>query len=282
MSGKGIDTHEQYRLNHRINDNGIVERRCSKCLEWKEEDINNYYIKNKKKPELGFAPECKKCAIERSAIIQNNNKERSDQYKRNWRKKNKEKAKKQSADWHQTHKARRQEDHRRFVRLNPDKIKEYGQNHRDHDITKNEWECCLIIFDHRCVYCGMTEKESLDIYKQKLHKDHYKYDGANDISNAVPACKICNSFKHRDDGEVWFREQEFFDEDSLDLIKWWVAEGYKEYVEDKPPYRIIRKQNEDKRTYHWELWTVDEQRNVVKCIHIADKKKNIDLTLIPN
>ena len=50
-------------------------------------------MRNKKKPELGYSPECKKCVIERSAIIQNNNKERSDQYKRNWRKKNKEKAK---------------------------------------------------------------------------------------------------------------------------------------------------------------------------------------------
>lgn len=279
--GRNSRNNKQYIMNHRIN-NGIIERRCSKCQDWLVEDINNYYMRNKKKPELGYSPECKKCVIERSAIIQNNNKERSDQYKRNWRKKNKEKAKKQSADWHQTHKERRQEDLRRFVRLNPEKVKEYGQNHRIHDITKNEWECCLIIFDHRCVYCGISEEESLKIYKQVLHKDHYDPNGVNNLSNAVPACKMCNSFKHQDDAEIWFRSQEFFDEDSLEHIKWWITEGYKEFIEDKPPYRITKKQNEDNKKFHWELWTVDEKRNIVECIHRVDKKKDLDLTLIHN
>ena len=273
---------ELWSLCHRINENNNVERKCSECGDWLKEDINNFYLMNKNKPERGYTSRCKSCNIKINGEHQNKNKGRYNQYKVNWRKKNKEKAKKQSADWHQTHKDRRQEDFRRFVRLNPEKIKEYGQNHRDHDITKEEWECCLIIFDHRCVYCGISEEESLKIYKQRLHKDHYDCNGANDISNAVPACKMCNSFKHQDDGETWFREQEFFDEDSLDHIKWWLTEGYKEYIEDKPPYRIIKKQNEHNKKFHWELWTVDELRNTMECIHTGDKKKDLDLNLIHN
>jgi hypothetical protein len=51
---------------------------------------------------------------------------------------------------------------------------------------------------------------------------------------------------------------------------------YKDFIEKKPPYRITRKQNEGLKTYHWELWVVDEMRNLDKCVATADKKNGLN------
>jgi hypothetical protein len=138
-----------------------------------------------------------------------------------------------------------------------------------------EWRKELEVFNYCCAYCGISEENSKRILKQRLHKDHADDQGYNDLRNAIPACKSCNSKKHQDDLETWYRQREFFTEERLQLINWWLTEGYKEYIEDKPPYKIIRKQNEDKRTFHWELWSVDEQRNMIECLFIRDKRKDI-------
>ena len=56
-----INTHELYKLNHRTNDCGIIERRCTGCQEWLEENADNFYMMNKSKPEKGFNAWCKNC-----------------------------------------------------------------------------------------------------------------------------------------------------------------------------------------------------------------------------
>jgi len=52
-------------------------------------------------------------------------------------------------------------------------------------------------------------------------------------------------------------------------------QSYKDYIEEKPPYRIVKKQNEHNKKFHWELWTVDKMRNMVKCILVKIKKQEI-------
>jgi len=54
-----VKLHKLYIASHRTNENGVVERKCSKCQEWKEEK-NNFYMMNKSKPEKGFHSKCKK------------------------------------------------------------------------------------------------------------------------------------------------------------------------------------------------------------------------------
>lgn len=269
--------HKTYR---RTDTKGVTERKCTTCLEWMVEDTNNFYLMNKQFPERGYTSRCKSCNAKNNSEHQKSNKERYYQYKTGWYKSNPKKAKEQRADWHQEHKEKRIDDHRRFAKTNPEKIREYNQSHRNHDITKREWENCLRYFNHQCAYCGITEEESLKRYKQRLHKDHYDCEGANDLSNAIPSCKSCNSLKHKDDGKTWFMEQEFFKQDNLNCIDLWITKSCKDYMEVKPPYIITRKQNEDKRTYHWELWSVDDKRNMVELVDIGDKKKDLDLSLI--
>jgi hypothetical protein len=54
------------------------------------------------------------------------------------------------------------------------------------------------------------------------------------------------------------------------------SEGYKQYIEDKPPYRIIKEKNENNNKFHWNLWTVDNMRNLIEIVAIKDKKKDLD------
>lgn len=162
---------------------------------------------------------------------------------------------------------------------NPEKMRGYTKNHRIHDITEAEWRRCLKIFDYRCAYCGITQEESLRIHKQKLHKDHVDYEGYNDLRNAVPACRSCNSKKHQYNMETWFKEEEYFNEESLSFIYWWIIEGYKDYIEDKPPYRIIKEKNKDNDKFHWNLWTVNEYRNTIEIVITKNKKKEITIEI---
>jgi len=275
LSIKGIDTHAQFRLNHRINDNGVTERRCTKCLEWKEEDLNNYYMKNKKKPKLGYIPECKICTIKRTQS--NYDPIRHTELTNSYYHSNPE-YKKRKKSYNYTEEERERKRQWRYA--HPEKLREYSKKHRIHDITEAEWRKELKVFNHECAYCGISEEEHKLLYNQKLHKDHGYPDGANDLSNAIPACKNCNSFKHQDNIEEWYIQQEFFDIERLNKINWWITEGYKEYIDDKPPYRIIRKQNEGRKDFNWELWTVDNKRNMIECIDIKPKKKDINISIV--
>lgn len=266
---------------HRINDKGIVERQCTQCGEWLEENTDNFYMMNKSKPELGFSSKCKICFRKDSVEYRHRDIEKTREKDNNYynehkdlchtrmnsyRGKNHTKIKKKEKEWQQS---------------NPDKLKEYNLRHRTHDITASEWLGCLSVLGNKCAYCGLPYEQHIvkrnDKYIcMKLHKDHVDYNGYNDLRNAVPGCQNCNSSKSQDDMEEWFRKQKFFSEEKLALIKWWISEGYKDYIEDKPPYRILRERNKNSSKYHFNLWSVDEMRNVVEIIATKDKKKDLE------
>lgn len=275
MSVKGIDAHKQYIINHRTDEKGDTERRCSKCGEWKEETLDNFYMKNKKKPEMGFTSACRECTkVKSNKYREEHWQEHSDSFKQ-WRADHLDYMTDYNKQWRQDHHDHKREYELDYYKNNPEKFKVYTKNHRIHDITKTEQEAILKVFHYQCAYCGMTLEEHRKKYRERLHNDHVDESGANDLSNDVPACKSCNSQKHQFDMETWFREQDFFDEERLLFIYWWIDEGYKNYIEDKLPYKIIRKQNEGQKTFHHELWTVDEMRNFIECLAISVKKKDL-------
>lgn len=133
---------------------------------------------------------------------------------------------------------------------NPEKCRWYSSLHREHDITSSEERLLLEAFNCQCAYCGMTLEEHQEKFREKLHNDHVDEDGYNDLRNDVPACKRCNCSKHDNELEDWYFEQEFFNEERYNKIVWWTSEGYKDCIEYKPPYKIRKKQNEDKKTFH--------------------------------
>lgn len=265
----------QWGKNHRINGNNNIERQCTQCKEWLEENYDNFYYKNKSKPELGFSPECKRCGVKRSTIIKDNNRERYLDYFSNRYYSTKEEFIAQVIENAKKNPEMHKRNQRNWRQRNPEKCRWYASLHRNHDITKSEEEALLKIFDYSCAYCGMTLEEHKRKFGQKLHNDHVDEDGYNDLRNDVPACVRCNCSKHESELEEWYFKQSFYNEDKYNKIIWWITDGYRDYIEDKPSYRITRKQNEDKKTFHAELWSIDIMRNMIECIAVRNKKKDI-------
>jgi hypothetical protein len=166
---------------------------------------------------------------------------------------------------------------KQYRQQNKDKNKQYCLTHRNHDITSTEWENILKIFNYRCAYCGKPLAEQLTENNEQFHKEHVCYYGANDIRNCVPACTSCNDSKWMYSLYEWYNpDNPKYNFNRLDKIIWWCFEGYKQYIEEKPPYKIVRKQNENSNTYHFQLWTVDPERKLLQCVAKKPRKKDLD------
>jgi len=266
---------------HQLNENNIVERHCTECKQWLEENLDNFYLMNKKIPERGFTAMCRVCNRDKANKYRKDHAEeniiRCHTYYHTNKEEDNEKHQKIARDRDKNREYQRIY-HRDVWSKRPENIiktRTYAKKHRQHDITEAEWRMCLSVFDYKCAYCGIPEEEHKELIGQRLHKEHYDDDGYNDLRNAIPSCRKCNSYKHQYDAEEWYRQQEFFDEHSLEFIKWWLTEGYKEYIEEKQPYRILREKNEHNNKFHFNLWSVDEKRNTLEVIATKDKKKDL-------
>ena len=120
---------------------------------------------------------------------------------------------------------------------NPDKIKQYNlhrKQNKKHKISKKEWESCKEYFNNSCAYCGISNEDAKKKYKNYLHKEHVDYNGANDLSNCVPACKSCNSLKWEYTLEDWYNKNNSrFTQERLDKIYKWLNKDYKNYIIQK-------------------------------------------------
>lgn len=104
---------------------------------------------------------------------------------------------------------------------------------KSHDITATEWDNCKLYFNYSCAYCGMAEKEHKLKYKQQLHKEHVDPNGANDLRNCVPACKICNVKKHDSNFYNWYTHVIDGYTDTRKLtIERWLKEDYKNFIKN--------------------------------------------------
>jgi len=278
---KKYDNSKAWAKNHRINENGVVERRCSnsKCNQWLEENEDNFYLHNKNKPEKGYSSECKRCAIKRSQAIAEKIPEEKQEQLKIERKLRYERDKKIELKrvkvWFRNNKDIKREYWRDYYIKNPEKMKLYADNHRNHDITNTEWTAVQKFFNCTCAYCGKTLEQQYIDNNEQFHKEHVEHDGYNDIRNCVCACSNCNSTKRKRNIKELYESRDIngFTQDKYEKILSWCNKEYKKYIEPKLPYRITRKQNEGLKTYHWELWSVDDKRNFIECISMADKKK---------
>jgi 5-methylcytosine-specific restriction endonuclease McrA len=280
---------EKFNREHQLI-NGIDHKLCNKHhIFFPEESpwviaTEEYFYHNNKNKTDYLHPECKRCSILKAREWAKENPEKEKELRHKINTNPSEKTRETKRIDAQTR--RDNGKYYEWLKNNPDKQKEYIKNHREHDITEKEWNSCLKIFEYRCAYCGLPQEKHIVKRNGKyiimnFHKEHADNEGYNDLRNAVPACRSCNNKKWAFPMEEWYREQDFFSEEKLQFIIWWTTEGYKDYIEDKPPYRIVRKKNEGLTTYHWELWSVDEKRNMVECIDVKDKKGELDTTLIP-
>lgn len=102
-----------------------------------------------------------------------------------------------------------------------------------------EWENCKKYFNHRCAYCHLKIEEHWikrngNFQLGDFHRDHVDHNGANDLSNCVPACKTCNTQKRDFELEDWYSPvNENYEEGRLLKIHTWINEDYKLFIENK-------------------------------------------------
>jgi len=278
--------HIAYLENHRTNDGGQLEKHCNRHYKYFPNEnpwmpcTDEYFYKNKSSTKDGLNTWCKKCASKSSYEVNQVNYERFLEGEQRYRKTEKcniaDRAK---------YLRRKEEGYPQKWRANnPDKLKEYVNNHRDHDILESEWIACQEYFNNECAYCGLPSEEHSANRKGKefimdFYKEHVDCEGYNDIRNCVPACRSCNSSKREKTLEEFF-ERTFnknLTEDRYNKIIDWIGEDYKQYIIDKPPYIIRREKNKNNSKYHWNLWSVDEMRNTIEVLVTGDKKKDLDI-----
>lgn len=219
---------------------------CKICEE--DKNISEYYYQKKKRKDgteyLYYNPECKECTKKRSFNWETNNKERFKEL-RHIRYQN-------SEEWREmirlSGKNRRKNGkYGQWQRDNPDRIKEYNiyrEMHKKHNISNDEWESCKNYFNYRCCYCGVAIEDHWIMYKGKLingdfSRDHVDHNGDNDLSNCIPACKVCNSSKRTIDFNDWYNESNpNFTYERLEKINKWLDIEYIKYKEKKLKYSL--------------------------------------------
>ena len=215
--------------------NGIIEKQCTKCLTWFPDTEDYFYKRNKKKPELGLNAICKECSrkdsLNRLYSMTPEQKKHKKIYKHNWYKDNEEYNYEQCKMWINDHKEERKDYVKQYRKDNKEYLYQLSKKHfsKSHLISKDEWKACLNYFDNQCAYCGLSMEEHKRLYNQQLHKEHVQYDGSRYLDNCVPACRSCNSSKHTEDMETWYKKQTYFDDEKLSKIHKWLNEDYKKY-----------------------------------------------------
>ncbi|PLR72201.1 HNH endonuclease [Bacillus sp. UMB0728] len=195
---KKIRKQKKYNETHKLI-SGVDHKVCTDCDKWFPSNEEYFYNNNKNSID-GLKPQCKSCSIIRSRNRQLSNHEEYKEYLKAWVKENKEIYEHHKKVWELENPEHAKELRRSWRRNNKEKINNYNlyrRMHKSHEISNEEKKKCKEYFNYSCAYCNLTEKEHYLIHEQQLHMDHVDPNGANDLSNNVPACKTCN-VKKRD------------------------------------------------------------------------------------
>ena len=162
-----------------------------------------YYQKNKEwlsEKQKVYRQENKEYVAERMRKWRVNNKEHEKQY----REENKDYIKKRNTEWRKSN-----------MHLNRQTCQRYRARKKQlpNTLTIKQWENIKKDFNNSCAYCGMTEKEHIEIYGQQLHQEHFialSEGGEYTHNNIIPACISCNSSKGNKDFFEWYPQQPYY------------------------------------------------------------------------
>lgn len=163
------------------------EKLCRDCSRWKH--LDEFYTN--KSWRDGYATYCKSCMIIRSRKYVEENRERlKEKRKIDWAI-NKEKRKERYKKWCDTKNGKM----KNLIKVRRRQAKKLGL---PNDLTKDQWELTLTIFENRCAYCGRED--------EKMQQEHFipvDLRGSYSIGNIIPACKPCNSSKRNRHPSEW-------------------------------------------------------------------------------
>lgn len=220
-----------YELNHKYID-GIEYKLCFECDQW--HPLNDeWFYKNKSSPD-GFHPYCKEKAKEKSRKRMYENYELHKMKNKTYREDNIDYYHEKFNQWYLENKNYRYEYMKEWQQNNPDKLKEYrfDRLNKQHEISDEEKYKCKEYFNFSCAYCNIPEELHKEINGQQLHMDHVDPNGANDLSNNVPACRSCNSKKGDRSLEHFYTVKEVSQVNKNKIIKW-LDSDYKKYIKSK-------------------------------------------------
>jgi HNH endonuclease len=214
---------QKFDREHKLID-GIDHKICSRCHEHKPSNEENFY-KNIHNTVDGLSPYCKECAKNKVTIWRVENPEKLKALNDKYNKKEENIIIKRNYSRQTLINGKRKE----WEQNNKDKMLNSRLRHRKHDITDKEWSECKKFFNNECAYCGMKLEDHFIKYAGKMkwtdfHREHVHHDGNNDISNCVPSCKKCNSYKNDLDFEYWYKERSYtYSEERYIKIMLWLA-----------------------------------------------------------
>lgn len=239
---------EKYWSIRKIEDE-TIKKKCSCCGDYKPETYEFFYYKNKSKPEKGFISECKICSDKRSLKTKWDNieevrKKQTATYKEKY--KNDSEVRRKHAE--RNKKVRESRYYQEYLKKPEVKARKYGQRHKNHRITDQEWEDCKKYFNYRCAYCGLPIEEHYIPRKGKLvwqdfHKEHVIDKGKNNLKNCVPSCQSCNSKKRIRTLNQWYNPQNsIYTYERYHKIYIWIRYDHKLYIKkNKPKQKYQRK-----------------------------------------
>ncbi|WP_431785924.1 HNH endonuclease [Paenibacillus lactis] len=207
---------------------GISYKKCTDCNEWLIKSLDNFY-QNKSNKVDGLTPQCKSCTKKRTSKWRQENIEKHRQHIKKYRSTEKGNQAKNRLD--QIYRSSGK--YRDWCRNNKELIKKYQENRverKTHQITENEWIACKEYFGNSCAYCGMDYFEQIERFNKDFSREHVEDEGANDLSNCVPACTSCNSRKWKHDMLNWFNRQKYFTEEKLEKILLWISADHKKHL----------------------------------------------------
>jgi len=204
----------------------IIEKVCTGCKQSFPATDEYFYKQKKKNGNYYLQAKCKKCTIK---INYKWNRKHAEEHKKVLKKHDaKPEQKERKRKVGETR--RKNGKYKKWQQDNPEKIKQYNQNrfHKKHKISKQEWKDCKEYFNNSCAYCSLTYEEHKIKYKTDLHKEHVDHYGVNNLSNCIPACKVCNSSKWEKEFEDWYNENNSnFTIEKYNKILKWINEDYK-------------------------------------------------------
>ncbi|MEM4994877.1 HNH endonuclease [Priestia sp. SB1] len=203
-----------------------------------EKPLSEFYSQEKKKANgekyIYFRPDCIECTIERGRINQLKKSDYYKEYRKNYYKVNKEAQRLRKRKWRRESRGYIREYHKNYYSENKEKFANYNKTrqNKNHEISNEQWSMCKEYFGDSCAFCGLTVEEHKEKHSQDLHKEHVVHNGADDLSNCIPACKDCNSRKWVHPLEYYYNEEhhEDFTKERLEKIYRWLEEDFKKYI----------------------------------------------------
>ena len=243
----------------------FVFKKCTKCGEWLVANKINFY--KSKNGKYGLESQCKECRNRKQKEkYANNNEWKEERLRKNreyhkkkydndeeWRnernRKSKEylREKRMNDEWREEQNRKQREKcandkeykekqlrkQRKWQKNNPEKIFNYNNERRNKEknqgrgITKEQWLEMFKFFNFECAYSG------IQLTKDNRSVDHIiplDSNGENEPWNCVPMLKSYNcSKRNRNDSLIWYKEQEYFDEERLNKIVEWQIYAYEKW-----------------------------------------------------